>query len=109
MGDRRRAGEDRRRGQLERERDEDPGPERWRHEPERAHEQGAGDAVDGIPLVGVAAKRAGETWDVENLFVCDGSVLPTSIGVNSQLPVMAMATRIAWSLRDNWRTYAARA
>ena len=40
-------------------------------------------------------KPSGETWSTRNLFVADGSVLPTSIGVNSQLPVMALALRIA--------------
>ena len=40
-------------------------------------------------------KPSGETWSTRNLFVADGSVLPSSIGVNSQLPVMAMALRIA--------------
>lgn len=42
----------------------------------------------------------GESHDLPGLFVADGSVLPTSIGVNSQLPVMTVATRIAWGLRD---------
>jgi len=37
----------------------------------------------------------GESWLVKDLWVTDGSVLPTSIGVNSQLPVMAMALRLA--------------
>lgn len=46
------------------------------------------------PSAGVV-KPTGETWNVDNLFVADGSVLPTSIGVNSQLPVMTMALRIA--------------
>ena len=46
------------------------------------------------PAHGVV-KPSGETWSTKNLFVADGSVLPTSIGVNSQLPVMAMALRIA--------------
>ncbi len=40
-------------------------------------------------------RPTGETWAAQNLFVADGSVIPTSIGVNSQLPVMAMALRIA--------------
>jgi choline dehydrogenase-like flavoprotein len=40
-------------------------------------------------------KPNGESWRVSNLFVADGSILPTSIGVNSQLPVMAMALRLA--------------
>jgi len=46
------------------------------------------------PAHGVV-KPSGETWSTRNLFVADGSVLPSSIGVNSQLPVMAMALRIA--------------
>jgi choline dehydrogenase-like flavoprotein len=46
------------------------------------------------PSMGVV-KPSGETWSTRNLFVADGSVLPSSIGVNSQLPVMALALRIA--------------
>ncbi len=49
----------------------------------------------------------GETWSVKNLFVGDGSVLPTSIGVNSQLPIMAMALRTAKGIADDWKRYAA--
>ncbi|MBX3271085.1 MAG: GMC family oxidoreductase [Sandaracinaceae bacterium] len=46
----------------------------------------------------------GKLWDTRNVFVCDGSVVPTSLGVNPQLTIMAMATRIAQSLRDRWRS-----
>ena len=42
----------------------------------------------------------GATWDVDNLYLADGSVVPTSLGVNPQLTIMALATRIAWHLRD---------
>ena len=42
----------------------------------------------------------GQAWEVKNLFVVDGSVLPTSLGVNPQLTVMAMATPHAWKLRE---------
>jgi choline dehydrogenase-like flavoprotein len=42
----------------------------------------------------------GAVFGTRGLYVADGSVLPSSIGVNSQLPIMAMATRIAWLLRD---------
>ncbi len=45
----------------------------------------------------------GEAHDVENLFVVDGSVFPTSIGVNSQLPIMTVATKLAWGIRDRWK------
>jgi choline dehydrogenase-like flavoprotein len=45
-------------------------------------------------------KPSGETWGADNLFVADGSVLPTSIGVNSQLPVMAVARQIAHGIAE---------
>jgi choline dehydrogenase-like flavoprotein len=51
-------------------------------------------------------KPTGEAWAVRNLFVADGSVLPTSIGVNSQLPVMSVAMLIARGLTDDWDRYA---
>lgn len=37
----------------------------------------------------------GQTWEAHNLYVVDGSVLPSSLGVNSQLPIMAMSVHIA--------------
>lgn len=42
----------------------------------------------------------GQSFELDGLYVADGSVVPTSIGVNSQLTIMAMAARIAWRLRD---------
>ena len=51
----------------------------------------------------------GKLWDAENVFVCDGSVIPTSLGVNPQLTIMAMATRIAQKLRGRYRALARRA
>jgi len=53
-------------------------------------------------------KPTGETHDVRGLYVLDGSVFPSSIGVNSQMPIMAIATKLAWGIRDGWvRTRAA--
>ncbi len=54
------------------------------------------DARDGV------VDQLGETFDVAGLFVADGSTLPTSIGVNSQEPIMAMATRIAWGIDERF-------
>lgn len=36
-----------------------------------------------------------ESWDVADLYICDGSVLPSSPGVNPQLTIMAIAIRCA--------------
>jgi choline dehydrogenase-like flavoprotein len=60
------------------------------------------------PRAGVV-KETGETWQVENLYVADGSVLPTSIGVNSQLPIMAVAHKIAAGIAGDWARIARRA
>lgn len=45
-------------------------------------------------------KSTGETWELRELYVADGSVLPTSLGVNPQLSIMAMAQRIALGMRE---------
>ena len=37
----------------------------------------------------------GRSWDVPNLWVCDGSVFPTSGGVNPSLTIQALALRAA--------------
>ena len=42
----------------------------------------------------------GGFFGIDGLYVADGSVLPSSLGVNPQLTVMAMATHIAWQLRE---------
>lgn len=36
-----------------------------------------------------------ETHDIHNLFICDGSAVPSSLGVNPQMTIMAMAMRAA--------------
>jgi len=45
-------------------------------------------------------KSSGESWEVENLYICDASVLPTSLGVNPQLTIMALALRTAGFIDD---------
>jgi choline dehydrogenase-like flavoprotein len=58
---------------------------------------------------GGVVKPTGEAWAADNLFIADGSVLPSSIGVNSQVPVMAMSLKIARGLVGDFGRYARRA
>jgi choline dehydrogenase-like flavoprotein len=46
----------------------------------------------------------GRSWDVRNLWICDGSLFPTSGGVNPSLTIQALACRIG----DRIRSLAAR-
>lgn len=56
---------------------------------------------------GSAVRPTGELWSLENAFVADGSVFPTSPGVNPMITIMALARRTARSvirrLRDGDR------
>ena len=47
----------------------------------------------------------GRSWDVPNLFVTDGSIVPTSVRVNSQMTVMAMAKWTTRHILENRRRY----
>ena len=50
------------------------------------------------------ANADGRTWDIPNLWICDGSLMPTVAGVNPSLTIQALAYRIA----DRIKTLAAR-
>lgn len=59
----------------------------------------------GTCRMGVDAKRSvvdstGQVWGVKELYVADGSIVPTSLGVNPQVSIMALATYVAWGLRE---------
>jgi len=47
----------------------------------------------------------GECWDVENLFIADGSVVPSSLGVNPQETIMALATHTGQYMLNNQSKY----
>jgi choline dehydrogenase-like flavoprotein len=66
-----------------------------------AHPQG-GCAFGSDPQKAVA-QPSGETHEIENLFVSDASLFPTSIGVNPQLTIMAIATELS---KDVFRKFA---
>jgi choline dehydrogenase-like flavoprotein len=36
----------------------------------------------------------GRSWDVPNLWICDGSLFPTAGGVNPSLTIQALACRM---------------
>jgi choline dehydrogenase-like flavoprotein len=46
----------------------------------------------------------GRSWDVSNLWICDGSLFPTAGGVNPSLTIQALACRMG----ERIRTLAAR-
>ncbi len=46
-----------------------------------------------------------ETHDIENLFIMDGSIFPSCLGVNPQESIMAFATYASWRLIENWGRY----
>jgi long-chain-alcohol oxidase len=52
----------------------------------------------GSPELG-ACKPSGETWEVKNLFVADGSSMPTATGVNPMMSIMATAHYIAQEVK----------
>jgi len=47
-----------------------------------------------------AAKPTGESHDVRNLWIGDGSLLPTAPGVNPMISIMALAVRTAGFIRE---------
>jgi long-chain-alcohol oxidase len=50
----------------------------------------------------------GQLWDLPGCYVADASVFPSAVGVNPQVTIMAMATRIASRMiQDRGRLLAA--
>ena len=41
------------------------------------------------------ANLRGELWDLPGCYVADASLFPTAVGVNPQVTIMALATRVA--------------
>ena len=45
----------------------------------------------------------GRSWDIPNLWICDGSLCPTVAGVNPSLTIQAHAWRIGDRIREQAR------
>ncbi len=68
-----------------------------------AHPQGSC-RMGGDPSASVVNSNC-QSHEVKNLFVCDASVFPTSVGVNPQITVMAVATHAAAHIKRNAGKY----
>ncbi len=55
----------------------------------------AGTARMGFDAASSVVNADGRSWDIPNLWVCDGSVFPTTGGVNPSLTITAIALRTA--------------
>lgn len=62
-------------------------------EPRYAHLVGG--ARMGAHASDSVVNRFGRTWDIPNLFICDGSILPTQGSANPGLTIQALAARTA--------------
>ncbi|HEX8994694.1 MAG TPA: GMC family oxidoreductase [Ktedonobacterales bacterium] len=74
-------------------------------EPRYAHLVGG--ARMGAHATDSVVNEFGRTWDIPNLFICDGSILPTQGSANPGLTIQALAARTADYLiteRDNAAT-----
>ncbi len=65
--------------------------ERWSNSDETAHLMGTA-RMGNDPATSVVNADC-RSWDIPNLWVCDGSVFPTSGGVNPSLTIQAIACR----------------
>lgn len=66
-----------------------------------AHPQG-GNRMGQDASVCVVDSR-GKLYGFKNLYVCDSSIFPTSVGVNPQITVMALATIVANHINAVWK------
>jgi long-chain-alcohol oxidase len=62
------------------------------------HLQGSA-RMGGSPTT-AACDPTGQTWDVRNLYVCDGSAFPTAVGVNPHFSIQSVAHMNARGLAD---------
>lgn len=42
----------------------------------------------------------GRLWECDDLYVCDGSVLPTSLGINPMITIQAVSMMLSWGIAE---------
>ena len=70
---------------------------------QRGHRPSGRDLPHGDAPARQRDQSDGRTWDIPNLWICDGSLMPTSLAVNPSLTIQANACRIADRIREMGR------
>lgn len=57
----------------------------------------------GVSPKSSAVQPTGETWEIKNLYVADGSVFPTAVGVNPMVTIEAIALLVSRNVEASFK------